>query len=384
MHLRTPLLFAVTATALAAAAAHAQPLQIVTVGAPAINCVFDTSCTVPVTDHSAPLFGSGFLQSRTYEGQPGAPAAGQWAYVYRIDLRNAAPATARVTALRIEFGPVPSTLDYDGNGSAGEHVFVVTTGGLGTVGPAAATRTGNTVTFRFNPAVEAGQTSYFFGLASPGAPRVVSAQVTGVPGGNITVEARAPGPPARGVRPERPGRAMPVPGRGRPGLGTPAPIASEDCLSYDPRNVRIVDEGADGWLLTDGVSRMLMLNDQADAERALALARRHTAHCFIGRGNPRPNRSEYVRDYWMGTSGISTVIDGEDCVAYNPATVNVFDRGDIGWRMEDGSHWLLLYHDQADANRGLLVAKANTGRLCFIGRGNSRPDRAAYITEYWR
>jgi hypothetical protein len=383
MQYRTPLLLAAASTALAAVA-QAQPLQIVTVGAPAINCVFDASCTVPVTDHSAPLFGSGFLQSRNYEGQPGAPAAGQWAYVYRIDLRNAVPATARVTALRIEFGPVTSTLDYDGNGSTGEHVFVVTSGGLGTVGPASATRMGNTVTFRFSPAVEAGQTSYFFGLASPGAPRAVTAQVTGVPGGSINLEARAPEAPTRGVRPERPGRAPAIPDRGRPGIGTPAPIASEDCLSYDPRALRIVDEGADGWLLTDGVSRMAMLDNQADAERALALARRHTAHCFIGRGNPRPNRSDYVRDYWTGSSGISTVIQGEDCVAYNPATVNVFDRGDLGWRMEDGSHWMLLYHDQADANRGLAVAKANTGRLCFIGRGNSRPDRSSYITEYWR
>jgi hypothetical protein len=383
MRVATPLLLAAAATTLAAVA-HAQPLQIVTVGAPAINCLFDASCTVQVTDHSAPLFGSGFLQSRTYQGQPGAPAAGQWAYVYRIDLRNAVPATARVTALRIEFGPVTSTIDYDGNGSAGEHVFVVTSGGLGTVGPAAATRTGNAVTFRFSPAVEAGQTSYFFGLASSGAPRAVTAQVTGVPGGNISVEARAPGTPTRADRPVRPERPTIEPGRGRPGLGTPAPIAAEDCLSYDPRTLSIVDEGADGWLLTDGSSRMAMLDNQADAERALALARRHTAHCFIGRGNPRPNRMDYVRDYWTGSSGISTVIQGEDCVAYNPVTVNVFDRGDLGWRMEDGDHWMLLYHDQADANRGLAVAKANTGRLCFIGRGNSRPDRSSYITEYWR
>ena len=371
MHVRTPLLFAAASTVIAAAAG-AQPLQIVSVGAPAINCVFDTSCTVTVSDETSPLFGGGFLQSRTHQGQPGAPAAGRWAYLYRIDLRNAAPATARVTALRIDFGPVLATLDYNGDGSVGEHVFVVTSGGLGSVAPVAATRTGNTVTFRFNPAVEAGQTSYFFGLASAGAPRQVTARVTGVPGGNIEVDARAPTQ-----------RMMP-PGRGRPEAPRTEPIAAEDCIAYDPARLQIVDEGASGWLLTDGRSRMLILHDRADAGRALALARRHTAHCFIGRDNTRPERKAYVRQYWKGDSGNTTTIAGEDCVSYSPATVTVVDRGALGWRMEDGSHLMLLFDNQADANRGLAVARAATGNLCFIGRGNPRPNRLDYMTEYWR
>ena len=69
------------------------PLKVVNVGAPAINCVFDASCTVTVTDTAAPIpipaGGSNFLQSRTFMGQPGAPANGLYAYEYRIDLRNA-------------------------------------------------------------------------------------------------------------------------------------------------------------------------------------------------------------------------------------------------------------------------------------------------------
>src|SRR6267142_1913455 len=35
--------------------ASAGPLTIVEVGAPAINCVFQTSCVIPVTDSSAPI-----------------------------------------------------------------------------------------------------------------------------------------------------------------------------------------------------------------------------------------------------------------------------------------------------------------------------------------
>lgn len=52
-------------------------LKVVDVGAPAINCVFDSSCTVTVTDSTAPIpipaGGTNFLQSRTFTGKPGAP-----------------------------------------------------------------------------------------------------------------------------------------------------------------------------------------------------------------------------------------------------------------------------------------------------------------------
>ena len=69
---------------------------------------------------------------------------------------------------------------------------------------------------------------------------------------------------------------------------TPTPaLAPEDCLPYNPSKLNTVNEGAQGWLLTDSTSRMLMLDNQSDAQKALALAKRHTADCFIGRDNTR-------------------------------------------------------------------------------------------------
>jgi hypothetical protein len=89
------------------------------------------------------------------------------------------------------------------------------------------------------------------------------------------------------------------------GPATTAPVTTitesfgDDCLPYDPDDLSIVDEGASGWLLTDGRSRMLVLDAEADAEAALALTRRHDSQCFIGRGNSRTNRSSYIVDYWI-------------------------------------------------------------------------------------
>ena len=79
-------------------AVQAAPLRVVNVSAPAINCVFNPSCTVSVKDTSdnIPMStgGTGFLQSRTFVGAPGAPAPWANVYEYRIDLRNAVGATA--------------------------------------------------------------------------------------------------------------------------------------------------------------------------------------------------------------------------------------------------------------------------------------------------
>ena len=76
------------------------------------------------------------------------------------------------------------------------------------------------------------------------------------------------------------------------------PIVREDCINYNREALQVIDEGQRGWLLTDGRSRMLGLDNEEDAKAALALARRHTAQCFIGRNNRRPNRKDYIVQYW--------------------------------------------------------------------------------------
>ncbi|HEX8845959.1 MAG TPA: hypothetical protein VF791_15010 [Pyrinomonadaceae bacterium] len=157
----------------------------------------------------------------------------------------------------------------------------------------------------------------------------------------------------------------------------------QDCLSYNPSNLRIINEGSSGWLLTDGSSRMLILDNRADAERALALARRHTAHCFIGRNNNRPNRRDFIVEYWTGDSGIRTTIAGEDCISYNPSTLEIRNEGAGGWLLTDGNSRMLMLANRADAEQALGIT-SQSSRQCFIGRNNTRPNRKDYIVEYWR
>lgn len=180
------------------------PLKVVNVSAPSINCVFDPSCKVPATDTTAtiplPTAGTNFLQSRTFMGKPGAPANGLYAYEYRIDLRNALGITyiPCITSMTIEFGPGVKSLDYDGDGESGDQVYVVTTGGLGSIGIASAKKNNDKITFTFSSPVCAGgspgsgQSTFFFGLASTKTPKFVKATVKETTGQVHDVQARTP------------------------------------------------------------------------------------------------------------------------------------------------------------------------------------------------
>lgn len=83
--------------ALAALSAGAAPITTVDVGAPAINCVFNTNCVISnLTDTTSPITlpnstGTGFLQTRTFLGATGSVGQGLWVYEYRLDLSGITP-----------------------------------------------------------------------------------------------------------------------------------------------------------------------------------------------------------------------------------------------------------------------------------------------------
>ena len=182
-------------------AAEATTLSVVNVGAPAVNCVFSVTCTMVVTDSIGNVtppsdIGVGRLQSRTSPGLLPAPAGGKMDYEYRIDLTSvSAPVVQNcVTKMTVAFGPVVK-MPYPPGPL--RDVYVVTSGGLGSVGVTSATQVGNVITFNFGtPAsggVCPGQTSFFFGLTSASTTPVASkATLFFSQGGSQSVAARRP------------------------------------------------------------------------------------------------------------------------------------------------------------------------------------------------
>ncbi|CBE67858.1 protein of unknown function [Candidatus Methylomirabilis oxygeniifera] len=174
-------------------------VKTVNVSASTIYCRFDPSCAVNSNDSTTTPIpmqagGTALLHSRTFAGKPGTPASGLYGYEYRLDLEKASEtmvevegvATKRVPCLltmSLEFGPIVDTLDYDGDGKAGDLIYIVTSGGPGTIRPGAVHRWRNKLIVNFDtpvcvgPSGDQGHSSYLFGLASTQPPTSVEATV---------------------------------------------------------------------------------------------------------------------------------------------------------------------------------------------------------------
>lgn len=188
---------------LAQITANTVPLKRVNVTAPAINCVFSTSCSISVKDTTEEFKlssgGFGKLRTRTFAGKDGSPAAGLFAYMYRLDLENAVELTAPTCfdSMTISFGPVINTLNYGGDAKP-DHVFVIAKGGIGTIGLASAVQTGGSLRFKFQSPVCSGTgpgkggSTFFWGVVSKKPPTGVTATLHGKNGMKRLVKARSP------------------------------------------------------------------------------------------------------------------------------------------------------------------------------------------------
>jgi hypothetical protein len=148
-----------------------------------VQCLFSPSCTVYPTDYVANFAvsggsGNGRLQSRVYQGQAGSAAAGKWIYEYRIDLGPVAGilSVPYANQLAIDSWGTVRQYDYNSDSVATDHVFNITSGGLGTKAVTSSYLSAPWTYFVLSNPVYAGsfpgggESSYFFGLVSDQAP----------------------------------------------------------------------------------------------------------------------------------------------------------------------------------------------------------------------
>ena len=159
--------------------------------------------------------------------------------------------------------------------------------------------------------------------------------------------------------------------------------SSEDCIGYNLASLKIVNQNASGWLLTDTKSNIQLLDTKADAEQFLLVAKAHTQRCSIGRNNKRSNRADYIFSYFKGGTGQIPTIAKEDSIAFDSSKLAVKNLGATGFTVTDGNSSLALFDTQNDAARAIAVLK-NYNRQVFVGRGNTRVNRLAYIAQYLR
>jgi hypothetical protein len=157
----------------------------------------------------------------------------------------------------------------------------------------------------------------------------------------------------------------------------------EDCVAYEPSSLQLAKDKVVGWRVTDGQSTLATLDREAEARQVMALARRYKGHCYIGRANTRPNRSDYIIDYWVAPTNVPSDIPREDCRGYDRASLAIKTIGAAGFSIEDRNGRLLLADTKQDAQRAWDVAKDHLA-LCTIGRRNGRPNQRDYMVQYWK
>jgi hypothetical protein len=182
--MKTRLVFFVV-MGLGVAGIFAGPLKIARVNLWDHNCLFSTNCIIGIYDTelafttnttSIPSISvGGSLLSRTFQGQPGSREAGCYGYEYRLVVNRLAGAgSVSITTLTLQkFGKV-SKFTY--NGQRDNRVWVMSSGGVGGVGPSSVDARGSKITFHFDPPLTFASnaakemSSLFFGMASPGQP----------------------------------------------------------------------------------------------------------------------------------------------------------------------------------------------------------------------
>lgn len=218
--------------------------------------------------------------------------------------------------------------------------------------------------------------------ASGSAPAVADESDVGELGGQPGGGQPGGGQPGGG-QPE-PGDSPAPGGEDPPGDdGEPDPVepAAKDCISYDATDIGVEPTGGD-WRVRIGSSSFKVFASQGEANDAAWVARHWTRRCFIGRGNDRDDRYRYIAHYFEQSSNLPALImPAHDCISYDPPNLGISHHAGDWWLL-DGPAELLPLASQADAERARAVASDHS-RLCYIGRGNDRPDHDRYTMSYW-
>jgi uncharacterized protein YjdB len=78
----------------------------------------------------------------------------------------------------------------------------------------------------------------------------------------------------------------------------PSTIQKEDCREYDRGSLTMKDLGAAGVSVEDRNWRLTLADNKTDAKKVWDIAKEHLALCVIARNNSRPNRRDYMVQYW--------------------------------------------------------------------------------------
>ncbi|MDZ8025829.1 MAG: hypothetical protein RMX97_14230 [Nostoc sp. DedQUE11] len=140
----------------------------------------------------------------------------------------------------------------------------------------------------------------------------------------------------------------------------------EDCIAFNPNNTS-VNQVSDRWKIVENGNHWMFDfgNKKHEATRAFKIINHYGINksCFVGR--PQPS-FQYLL---VNNSAPSGLLQGEDCISFNPATTTV-NQINNRWKIVDGNHWMFDFgNNKSEATTSLaIIKKYNFTHSCFVGR----------------
>jgi predicted Ser/Thr protein kinase len=150
----------------------------------------------------------------------------------------------------------------------------------------------------------------------------------------------------------------------RKDAGTAAPVA-EDCVGFNPKTIQ-VKQISGNWKIVDGSHWVFDFGSSRDeAEKAYNIIKFYGMNqsCYVGRPDPS------FRYLLVSGNAPSGSFSGEDCVAFNPNTIEV-KQVSGNWKIVDGSHWVFDFGSNKDeaVTAMNIIKKYGFRYSCYVGR----------------
>lgn len=144
--------------------------------------------------------------------------------------------------------------------------------------------------------------------------------------------------------------------------------SKEDCIPLNYTTLKVIPENSK-YLISDGTSRMLVIDNKNEAEQILRIIKAYqiNAQCYVGRPNPS---FTYCLSY--NKAPTASNLRGEDCINFNRFNLGIKYINN-NWTITDGSHLLFAFKNRKDeAEQALkIINKYKFNQVCYIGRPNS-------------
>ena len=142
-------------------------------------------------------------------------------------------------------------------------------------------------------------------------------------------------------------------------------ILEEDCVSFNPGNLRMINQGALKYKLMHGNHALFSFNNPNEGASALQKIKQYRMNksCFVGRPNSDFN--------YLLVNGKSPKASHspEDCVSFSPSTLKVVRNRNRTYSLRAGRPALFTFSKEQEAITAMTyISKYGFTKSCFIGR----------------